>query len=57
MGVSFGVALKWPVEELQFLFLIPAVKHGSGGVMIWTYFPATGPGHLLVTESAQWLSD
>lgn len=53
MGVSFGVALKWPVEELQFLFLIPAVRHGGGGVIIWTYFPATGPGHLLVTESAQ----
>lgn len=30
---------------------IPTVKHGGGGVMIWVYFRARGPGHLVVNES------
>ena len=31
--------------------LIPTVKHGGGGLVIWACFAATGPGHLAVIES------
>jgi len=29
--------------------IIPTVKHGGGGLMIWADFSATGPGHQSVT--------
>ena len=28
--------------------LIPTVKHGGGGLMMWACSAATGPGHLVV---------
>ncbi|MEE6515924.1 hypothetical protein FKM82_025084 [Ascaphus truei] len=38
-------------NQTQHISLIPTVKHGSGGVMIWACFAATGPGNLAVIES------
>jgi len=35
----------------QHKHLIPTVRHGGGGMMIWACFAAEGPGHLAVIES------
>ena len=35
----------------QHKHLIPTVKHGGGGLMIWACSAATGPGQLAVIES------
>lgn len=35
----------------QHKHLTPTVKHGSGRVMIWACFPATGPEHQVVIGS------
>ena len=40
-----------PNTAYQHKHLIPAVKHGGGGLMIWTCVAATGPGHRAVFES------
>lgn len=32
--------------------LIPAVEHGSGGIMILAWFAATGPGALQTTRDS-----
>jgi len=38
-------------QAYQHKHLIPTVKHGGEGVMIWACFAATEPGHLSVIES------
>ena len=40
-----------PNTAYQHKHLIPAVKHGGGGLIIWACSAATGPGHLAVIES------
>ena len=40
-----------PNTAYQHKHLIPTVKHGGGGLMMWACFAATGPGHLAVIES------
>ena len=37
-----------PNTANQHKHLIPTVKHGGGGLMIWACSAATGPGHLAV---------
>jgi len=36
-----------PNTAYQDKHLEPAVKHGGGGLMVWAFSAATGPGHLL----------
>jgi len=43
--------LRKPNTAYQHKHLIPTVKHGGGGLMIWACSAATGPGHLAVIES------
>jgi len=38
-----------PDRAYQHKHLIPAVKHGGGGLMIWAYFAAARPRQLAVT--------
>ena len=40
-----------PNTAYQHKHLIPTVKHGGGGLMIWAGSAATVPGHLAVIES------
>ena len=40
-----------PNTAYQHKHLIPTVNHGGGGLMVWAYFAATGPGLLAVIES------
>jgi len=40
-----------PNTAYQHIHLVPAVKHGGGGLMIWACSAATGPGHLADIES------
>jgi len=39
-----------PNAAYQHKHLIPTVKHGGGGLMIWACLAATGPGHLPVSS-------
>ena len=41
-----------PNTAYQHKHLIPTVKHGGGGLMIWACSAATGPGHLAVINSS-----
>ena len=40
-----------PNTAYQHKHLIPTVKHGGEGLMMWACSAATGPGHLAVIES------
>ena len=52
----FGQDAQWhvwrePNTAYEHKHLIPTVKHGGGGMMIWACFAVTGPSHLAVFES------
>ncbi|GBM02066.1 hypothetical protein AVEN_209754-1 [Araneus ventricosus] len=40
-----------PNEELNTKNLLPTVKHGGGGIMVWRCFAASGMGNLVFIEN------
>ncbi len=41
---------KPPDFYLRYIYILPSVKHGGGGVMAWAHMAASGTGPLIITD-------